>query len=137
MVQSHCPDSVLCTQKKDGAGVMLRCFPVEQCPVTVLESEIDCNACRYLETTEEEQNIYKAQGVVRNHYCQVNHIRLFHWGYHPKLIPCKECRGKGFRPRNTPLKMSCEGRYFGDRTCELCFIVSPEIHQKCRGDIFK
>lgn len=45
--------------------------------------------CLYLNPTEEDQSHLKEP-----HFCSKYNKRLFHQGYHPNIVCCKECREK-------------------------------------------
>lgn len=53
----------------------------------------DCNACKYLKITEEEQNFIKQRGnTFVPHWCLKYNKRVFHKPYHePMIHPCDEC----------------------------------------------
>lgn len=51
-----------------------------------------CNDCEHINYTEEEQErIYKDQGVKPSHYCNKYKKRLVHGMYHPAIPMLQEC----------------------------------------------
>lgn len=59
---------------------------------------IDCNSCKHITLTEEEQDKIKhiKNGEFPNHYCDLHRERLIHGGQHPRIRPCAECNGKDY-----------------------------------------
>ncbi len=60
----------------------------------------DCNNCRHLSITEEEQNRLKARGERRLHICLKFRKAVFHRAntkeHDSYIYPCTECAGNGF-----------------------------------------
>lgn len=54
----------------------------------------DCNKCKHLNMTEEEQQERKDNSSF--HKCNVYNSRLIHFSnkkyHHPRLYPCRECK---------------------------------------------
>lgn len=52
----------------------------------------DCNLCRNINVTEEEQEIiYRYLGIFKSHHCMKYNRGLKHEGYVGVIPPCKEC----------------------------------------------
>lgn len=59
---------------------------------------IDCNNCKFINMTEDEQNLLE-NGKKINHKCIIFNRLLFHRYKHPSIKPCQKCSGKHFIPR--------------------------------------
>lgn len=61
---------------------------------------VNCNECRYINLTEEQQT-----DKTLNHMCRLHGVRLLHMSNNPKIphayiYPCFTCNGKDFEKRN-------------------------------------